>query len=105
MVTEVRIAEFKARMSEFLLAVRRGHEVIVKDRQTPVARIIPYNPPGSGFVTRLPTRTFREVEQLLASRARKAIRLKPGVLDRAAADSKKDWLDKWKASRSTSTPR
>lgn len=33
------VAELKARLSEFLAAVRRGEEVIVTDRGRPVARL------------------------------------------------------------------
>lgn len=42
MVKGVRIAELKARLSEHLRSVRRGRTVTVLDRETPVARIIPY---------------------------------------------------------------
>lgn len=35
------IAELKARLSEFLRHVRRGHSVTVYDRDTPVARLVP----------------------------------------------------------------
>lgn len=35
------IAELKARLSEFLRHVRRGHSVTVYDRKTPVARLVP----------------------------------------------------------------
>jgi prevent-host-death family protein len=38
----VGVAELKARLSEFLRAARRGHPVIVCDRDTPVARLVPY---------------------------------------------------------------
>lgn len=38
---EVGIAELKARLSEYLRAVRRGETIAVLDRQTPVARIVP----------------------------------------------------------------
>lgn len=38
---EVRIAELKARLSEYLRAVRRGETISVLDRDTPVARIVP----------------------------------------------------------------
>ena len=38
---QVRIAELKARLSEYLRAVRRGETVAVFDRETPVAQIIP----------------------------------------------------------------
>ncbi len=36
------IAELKARLSEHLRAVRKGRTLIVLDRKTPVARIVPY---------------------------------------------------------------
>lgn len=36
------IAELKARLSEHLRAVRKGRTVTVLDRDTPVARIVPY---------------------------------------------------------------
>jgi prevent-host-death family protein len=38
----VGIADLKARLSEHLRAVRRGRTVTVVDRQTPVARLVPY---------------------------------------------------------------
>lgn len=38
----VRIADLKARLSEHLRAVRRGRTLTVLDRDTPVARLIPY---------------------------------------------------------------
>ncbi len=37
----VRIAELKARLSEYLRAVRRGETIAVLDRDTPVAQIVP----------------------------------------------------------------
>ncbi|MGH7645042.1 MAG: type II toxin-antitoxin system Phd/YefM family antitoxin [Gemmatimonadales bacterium] len=37
-----RIAEFKARLSEYLRRVRRGHVVTILDRDTPVAQVVPY---------------------------------------------------------------
>jgi prevent-host-death family protein len=39
---EVRIAELKAKLSEYLREVRRGHSITVLDRDKPVARLIPY---------------------------------------------------------------
>jgi prevent-host-death family protein len=38
---EVRIAELKARLSEYLRAVRNGETISVLDRETPVAQIVP----------------------------------------------------------------
>jgi prevent-host-death family protein len=39
---QVRIAELKARLSEYLRAVRRGETIAVLDRATPVAQIVPF---------------------------------------------------------------
>ena len=38
---QVRIADLKARLSEYLRVVRRGETVTVLDRQTPIAQIVP----------------------------------------------------------------
>jgi prevent-host-death family protein len=38
---QVRIAELKARLSEYLRLVRRGETIAVLDRDTPVAQIVP----------------------------------------------------------------
>ena len=38
----VRIADLKARLSEHLRSVRKGRTLTVLDRDTPIARIIPY---------------------------------------------------------------
>ena len=38
---QVRIADLKARLSEYLRAVRRGETIAVLDRETPVAQIVP----------------------------------------------------------------
>ena len=39
---QVRIAELKARLSQYLRAVRRGETIAVLDRDTPVAQIVPF---------------------------------------------------------------
>ncbi len=46
----VRIAELKARLSEYLRRVRRGRALTVTDRETPIAQIIPYQA-GAGSLT------------------------------------------------------
>ena len=38
----VGIADLKARLSEHLQSVRKGRTLTVVDRQTPVARLVPY---------------------------------------------------------------
>jgi prevent-host-death family protein len=41
-MSNVGIAELKARLSEHLRSVRNGGTLIVLDRDTPIARIVPY---------------------------------------------------------------
>lgn len=41
-MSDVRIADLKARLSEHLRAVRNGSTLTVLDRDTPIARIVPY---------------------------------------------------------------
>ena len=43
---EARVAELKARLSEYLRSVRKGNEVTVYDRNEPIARLVPYSPGG-----------------------------------------------------------
>jgi prevent-host-death family protein len=45
-MSNVRIADLKARLSEHLRSVRNGGTVTVLDRDTPVARIIPVGTPS-----------------------------------------------------------
>ncbi len=40
----VKIATLKAHLSRYLDQVREGNEVVVYDRDTPIARIVPYAP-------------------------------------------------------------
>jgi antitoxin (DNA-binding transcriptional repressor) of toxin-antitoxin stability system len=50
----VRIADLKARLSEHLRAVRGGRTLTVLDRDTPIARIVPYDRPGRLLTIRSP---------------------------------------------------
>jgi prevent-host-death family protein len=38
----VGVAELRTRLSEYLRKVRRGRTLVVLDRQTPIARLVPY---------------------------------------------------------------
>ena len=50
---QVRIAELKSRLSEYLRAARRGETILVLDRDTPVAQIVPIRA-RPNLVTRKP---------------------------------------------------
>lgn len=57
----VKVAELKARLSAYLRGVRRGHPVIVCDRETPIARLVPYAAEDEPLMVRLPVRRLHEV--------------------------------------------
>jgi len=44
----VNIADLKNNLSRYLSEVRRGEEVLVKDRNKPIARIVPLEPEEKG---------------------------------------------------------
>jgi prevent-host-death family protein len=50
----VRIADLKSRLSEHLRKVRAGRTVTVLDRNTPIARIVPYEGNGGSLTIRAP---------------------------------------------------
>ena len=54
----VGIAELKARLSEYLRTVRKGHDVTVMDRDQPIARLVPYVTSGA-LLVREPVSTYR----------------------------------------------
>ncbi len=57
---DVGIADLKAHLSAHLKTVRRGHEITIVDRGTPVARIVPFEH-TTMLVTRKPTRDLRAI--------------------------------------------
>jgi prevent-host-death family protein len=57
----VKVAELKARLSEYLRAARRGHPVTVCDRDTPVARLVPYQAEGEPLTVRSPIGALHDV--------------------------------------------
>ncbi|MGH8653255.1 MAG: type II toxin-antitoxin system Phd/YefM family antitoxin [Gammaproteobacteria bacterium] len=50
----VRIADLKSHLSEHLRKVRSGHSLTVLDRDTPIARIVPYEQDGASLKVRPP---------------------------------------------------
>ena len=63
-MNSVRIADLKAHLSEHLQAVRRGETIVVLDRQTPVARIVPVGAEGMELVVRPARGSIHEVPLL-----------------------------------------
>lgn len=59
-MSDVRIAELKARLSEHLRSVRHGGTITVLDRETPIARIVPVAAPT--LEIRNATRRLRDLK-------------------------------------------
>lgn len=54
------VAELKARLSEYLAAVKRGRSVTVLDRGQPIARLVPYD--AAALEVRKATRQVRDLQ-------------------------------------------
>lgn len=69
----VKIAELKDRLSEHLRAVERGAEVVVTDRNRPIARIVPIADTAVRVRILPPSRDFEEIRGRRYKPARWAI--------------------------------
>jgi len=95
MQSEVKIAELKSKLSEYLRSVRSGNEVVIKDRETPIARIIPYEKPYERPYEKRPQRlvirpaaiSLKAADKLASHRPKG---LKPGDVDDALKWARRD---------------
>ncbi len=58
----VKIAQLKAQLSAFVRAARRGHTIVVCERDTPVARLVPYMSADDTLTSRLPLRPWGSMQ-------------------------------------------
>lgn len=63
-MTEVGIAALKSRLSEHLRKVRAGASLTVLDRDTPIARIVPWRAGETGLRSRLPLERAPKLQQV-----------------------------------------
>lgn len=61
----VRIADLKSRLSEHLRKVRRGGSLTVLDRDTPIARIVPYEGDSASLKVRSPLPDAPKLQRVL----------------------------------------
>jgi prevent-host-death family protein len=59
-MSDIGIADLKAHLSEHLRSVRNGHSLTVLDRNTPIARIVPYA--AQALEVRKATRRLRDLK-------------------------------------------
>jgi prevent-host-death family protein len=84
---EVGIAELKSRLSEYLRGVRKGGEIVIKDHDTPIARLVPYGKPRKRLETIAPTFSLKDADQLPFFRPKA---LRAGDVDQALRESRRD---------------
>ena len=82
----VKIADLKNNLSRHLARVRRGSEITVYDRNTPVARILPYRA-GDGRPTAGPAGAADDANE------RVALLAKQGVLSAGHPEAVSEWVD------------
>jgi len=63
-MNKVRIADLKSRLSEHLRHVRRGRTLTILDRDTPIARIVPYEENGTRLTVRTPLPGARKLQRI-----------------------------------------
>ncbi|MGH6717718.1 MAG: type II toxin-antitoxin system Phd/YefM family antitoxin [Alphaproteobacteria bacterium] len=70
---ETNVSGLKARLSEYLAAVRNGETVVVHDRRTPIARLVPVgeNPEELNIIE--PSRPIAALAKIKAPRLRRRI--------------------------------
>lgn len=90
LMLEVGIAELKGKLSEYLRAVRKGAEVVIKDHDTPIARLVPYAESRPRLETIPRTMSLKEMDKLPYFRPKG---LKPGALKEALAEERGDRFD------------
>ena len=61
---QAKVSELKARLSAYLAAVRGGDTVIVYDRKTPIARLIPFDEFGTDLKIEEPTHPLDRLKTL-----------------------------------------
>jgi prevent-host-death family protein len=94
-MSNVGIAELKAHLSEYVRAARKGEEIIIKDHDTPVAKLVPFDDPRltAPRIIRA-TRSMAEVERMIDAAPRDSI-VPAEAIDRAIEESREDVYDKW----------
>jgi len=69
----VMVSELKARLSKYLARVRRGETVEVRDRETPIALIVPLKEEGEDFSIVEASRPAADLKKVKGVRLRKSV--------------------------------
>ena len=70
---QTKVSELKSKLSAYLADVRRGETIIVCDRNTPIAQIIPFEDGSNDFKIDEATRPWTDVKKIKGVRPSKPI--------------------------------
>ena len=103
MKSKVGIAELKAHLSEYVRAAQKGKEVIIKDRETEVAKIVPIRERTLAFRVIPASRPSKGIDDMAGFRP---TGVTPEEIGRILAETRADRIDEWlNLDKSTSTRR
>ena len=103
MKRKVGIAELKAHLSDYVRAAQKGREIVIKDRETEVAKIVPIREPTLAFRVIPASRPSKGIDDMAGFRPTGAT---PEEIERIFAETRADRIDEWlNLDTSTSTRR
>jgi prevent-host-death family protein len=70
---QTNVTGFKARLSEYLAAARNGETVVVHDRKTPIARLVPIDDHVDDLKIAEPSRSMRDLAKIKPVRLRRRV--------------------------------
>jgi prevent-host-death family protein len=70
---QTNVSGLKARLSEYLAAVRDGETVIVHDRRTPIARLVPFDAGADDLGVSEPVQPVSALAKVKAPRLRRRV--------------------------------
>jgi prevent-host-death family protein len=99
----VGIAELEAHLSEYVRTAQRGKEIIIKDRDTPIAKLVPVQTPKLPFRVIPASRTAHSIDHFKGFRP---AGMTSERVQKLIEDTRGDRLDEWlNLGKSTSTRR
>ncbi len=70
---KAKVSELKAHLSSYLAEVKRGESVIVCERATPIAQLVPFETEGNDFSVREPRRPIGDLARIRRLRLHKKV--------------------------------
>lgn len=98
MTSNIGIAELKAHLSEYVRAAQKGEEITIKDRQTPIAKLVPIEQPEMIGKIRRATRSVAEVQRMLDARPAEPP-IPRAAFERILEEERADRSDEWLTGR------